>query len=187
MPKASFGRKELTSTWFAWWLRWWRICLQCGRPGSGRSPGESNGNPLQYSCLENPMDRGAWRATVYRVAKSRTQLKWLSTHAVEQRVSMLSTMSTLVLNQVREAEPHDREPSSTHTYTATPIYPPQPNTYPWGFWKEGNIIFRHFSRNINYIVVVTWEDTNIYYIKWERIQVYTTIQTMGEIRRKHTT
>ena len=38
-------------------------------PGLGRSPGEGNGNPLQYSCLENPMDRGAWWATVYRVAK----------------------------------------------------------------------------------------------------------------------
>ena len=36
-------------------------------PGSGRSPGEGNGNPLQYSCLENPMDRGAWWATVYGV------------------------------------------------------------------------------------------------------------------------
>ena len=35
-------------------------------PGSGRPSGEGNGNPLQYSCLENPMDRGAWRATVYR-------------------------------------------------------------------------------------------------------------------------
>ena len=34
-------------------------------PGSGRSPGEGNGNPLQYSCLENPLDRGAWRATVH--------------------------------------------------------------------------------------------------------------------------
>ena len=44
-------------------------------PGSGRSPGEENGNPLQYFCLENPMDRGAWQAIVYRVAKSRTQLK----------------------------------------------------------------------------------------------------------------
>ena len=41
-------------------------------PGSGRSPGEENGNPLQYSCLENPMDRGAWQATVHGVAKSRT-------------------------------------------------------------------------------------------------------------------
>ena len=44
-------------------------------PESGRSPGEGNGNPLQYSCLENPMDRGAWWATVQRVAKSQTQLK----------------------------------------------------------------------------------------------------------------
>ena len=41
-------------------------------PGLGRSPGEENGNPLQYSCLENHMDGGAWRATVHRVAKSRT-------------------------------------------------------------------------------------------------------------------
>ena len=41
-------------------------------PGLGRSPGEGNGNPLQYSCLENSMDRGAWRATVHGVAKSRT-------------------------------------------------------------------------------------------------------------------
>ena len=39
-------------------------------PGSGRSPGDGNGNWLQYSCLENPMDRGAWWATVHRVAKS---------------------------------------------------------------------------------------------------------------------
>ena len=43
-------------------------------PGSGRSPGEGNGNPLQYSCLENPMDGGAWWATVRRFAKSRTRL-----------------------------------------------------------------------------------------------------------------
>ena len=43
-------------------------------PGSGRSPGEGNGDPLQYSCLENPMDRGAWRATVHGVAKSQIQL-----------------------------------------------------------------------------------------------------------------
>ena len=42
--------------------------------GSGRSSGEGNGNPLQYSCLENPMDRGAWRATVHWVAKSQTRL-----------------------------------------------------------------------------------------------------------------
>ena len=49
-------------------------------PGLGRSPGRGNGNPLQYSCLENPMDRGAWRATVHRVTKSQTQQKPLSSH-----------------------------------------------------------------------------------------------------------
>ena len=43
-------------------------------PESGRSPGEENGNPFQYSCLENPMNRGAWQATVHGVAQSQTQL-----------------------------------------------------------------------------------------------------------------
>ena len=43
-------------------------------PESGRSPGEENGNPLQYSCLENPMDGGAWEAAVHGATKSRTQL-----------------------------------------------------------------------------------------------------------------
>ena len=43
-------------------------------PGKGRFPGEGNGNPLQYYCLENPMDRGAWQATVHGVAKSWTRL-----------------------------------------------------------------------------------------------------------------
>ena len=48
-------------------------------PGLGRSPGEGNGNPLQYSCLENLMDREAWLATVHRVTKSQTRLKQLNT------------------------------------------------------------------------------------------------------------
>ena len=61
-------------------------CHNAGDPGSvpelGRSPGEGNGNPLQYSCLENPKDRGAWWATVQGVAKSQTRL---STHThIEQ-------------------------------------------------------------------------------------------------------
>ena len=43
-------------------------------PGSGRSPGEGNGYPLQYSCLENPVDRGAWQATVHRVTRVRHNL-----------------------------------------------------------------------------------------------------------------
>ena len=44
-------------------------------PGLGRSPRGEHGNPLQYSCLDNPMDRGAWRAMVHRIVKSQTQLK----------------------------------------------------------------------------------------------------------------
>ena len=49
-------------------------------PGLGRSSGGGHGNPLQYSCLKNPMDRGAWLATVHQVAKSWKQLKQLSSH-----------------------------------------------------------------------------------------------------------
>ena len=51
-------------------------------PGLGNSSGEGNGNPLQYFCLENPMDRGAWGPTVHGVTKSWTRLKQLSTHKV---------------------------------------------------------------------------------------------------------
>ena len=50
-------------------------------PGSGRSPGERHGNPLQYSCLENPLDIRAWWAAVHRVTQSWTRLKRLSMHA----------------------------------------------------------------------------------------------------------
>ena len=49
-------------------------------PGLGKSPGGTYGNPLQYSCLKNPMNMGAWQATVHGVAKSQTRLKQLSTH-----------------------------------------------------------------------------------------------------------
>ena len=50
-------------------------------PGSGRYPREGKGNQFPFSCLKNPMDRGVWWATVHRVAKSRTWLKWLNMHA----------------------------------------------------------------------------------------------------------
>ena len=57
-------------------------------PGLGRSPGEGHGNPLQYSCLENPMDRGAWQGIVNGVAQSQTQLNRLSSSS--SRSSWLS-------------------------------------------------------------------------------------------------
>ena len=65
-------------------------------PGSGRSPGDGNGNPLQYSCLENPRDRGAWWATVHGVPKSQA---WLSDftftfyfHALEKEMATHSSV-----------------------------------------------------------------------------------------------
>ena len=68
-----------------WWLRQLRIACngrdQGSIPGLGRSPGGGHGNPLQYSCLENPMDGGAWWAMVHRAATSRTRLKRLGAHA----------------------------------------------------------------------------------------------------------
>ena len=70
------------------------VCLQCRRPGlipgSERSPGEGNGKPLHYSCLENPMNRGPWQAIVLGVTQCQTRLKWLSTHAVHWYTGKLS-------------------------------------------------------------------------------------------------
>ena len=65
--------------------------------GSGRSPGIGNGNSLQYSCLENSMDRGGWRATVYGVAKSRTRL---STHT-----TLVVTITPIL--QMRKLKPSE--------------------------------------------------------------------------------
>ena len=65
---------------------------QSSIPGSGRSYGEGNGNPLQYSCLENPMNRGAWWGIVHRVAKNQAQLKWLSTHTQKEREYIISVL-----------------------------------------------------------------------------------------------
>ena len=57
-------------------------------PGLGRAPGERHGNPLQYSCLENPTDRGALWTTVHRVAKSQTWLKCLSMQEILKNTVM---------------------------------------------------------------------------------------------------
>ena len=69
-------------------------------PESERSPGEGNGNPLQYSCLENPTDRGAWWATVHGDSRSRT---WLSTHTLDiwlkvSTLAQIPNMSRYLLN-----------------------------------------------------------------------------------------
>ena len=75
-------------------------------PGSGRSPGGGNGNLLQYSCLENPMDRGAWQATVHRVSKSRTQLKRLSTHT-HNVIAAAAAAAKLLQSCLTQCDPMD--------------------------------------------------------------------------------
>ena len=70
--------KNLPAVWEMWVHSW-----------LGRFPGEGNGNPLQYSCLENPMERGAWLPTIHEVAKSQTWLKWLSTHTYARLIFLL--------------------------------------------------------------------------------------------------
>ena len=80
-------RKVLMSSFCTWqnsktWRNMLKVIKLVAMPSS-RESGGGHGNPLQYSCLENPMHRGAWQATVHRVAKSQTQLKRLSTHAVK--------------------------------------------------------------------------------------------------------
>ena len=67
-------------------------------PGYGRSPGEVNGNPFQYYCLEDPMGRGSWQAMVYRVAQSWTPLKGLSMHA--QAINLLNSEVSLMRKAV---------------------------------------------------------------------------------------
>ena len=80
--------------------------------GSGRSPGGAHGNPLWYSCLENPMDKGAWWATVCGVAKSQTQLKQLSMH----------TQPQIETGTLEEEGGTDVKHPNTHEYP--PLVPP---------------------------------------------------------------
>ena len=75
--------------WLPWWLSSKEWACSAGDTGdpvsipqSGRSPGGGHGNPLQYSCLKNPMDRGTWRATVQRVAKKSDTTERLSKQAM---------------------------------------------------------------------------------------------------------
>ena len=100
-----WGRKEsdmterLTVCWgIPWWLTSKEYTCNAGDPGSipgsGRVPGERKGNSFQYSCLQNPMDRGAWGATAHGVTQSSTWLMWLSMHACKiNKVLQCSTSS----------------------------------------------------------------------------------------------
>ena len=107
MAKSWSRLSDLTFTFTLWYGRGFP-CGSAGKesgcnagdlgsiPGLGSSPGEGNGNPLQYSCLENPKDGGAWWASVHRVAKSRTRLSDLPFtfhfHALEEETATHSNI-----------------------------------------------------------------------------------------------
>ena len=93
-----------------WWLSGKESAQNAGHtgdvssiPGSGRPPGEGNGNPLWYACLENPMGRGAWRAAVHGLAKSQTRLKPQSAHKLgcvsSQPADLVSKDSDFTINE----------------------------------------------------------------------------------------
>ena len=85
-------------------------------PVSGRSPGGGHENPLQYSCLENSMDRGSWRATVHRVTKSQTWLRPLSTHTLN--ILMVALNSVTFLAQFHGTE-YPSINNNFHNFTFT--------------------------------------------------------------------
>ena len=99
-------------------------------PGSQRSPGGEHGNPLQYSWVENPMDRGAWWATAHRAAQSRTWLKRFSTHAHTHAMIQLTSLS-------KEKELTSREGIQTKHSRRPPICDLSARAWLWlpsSFW-----------------------------------------------------
>ena len=80
-------------------------------PGSGRSPGGGNGNPLQYSCLENPLDRGAWQATVHGVAELDTT--GATEHACTQCIRVNPNLSV---------QPDPLPPLGVHMFVLSIVY-----------------------------------------------------------------
>ena len=83
-------------------------------PRWGRSPGEGNGNPLQHSCLDNPMDGGAWRAPVHRVAKSRTRMSTYIVVTNTRYQQFIININTEMLVQSLDQEGPLEEGMATH-------------------------------------------------------------------------
>ena len=102
-------------------------------PGLERSPGGEHGNSLRYSCLENPMDRRAWRATVHRVAQSQTRLKRLSTYVCPKVKDTREGAGSLLGKSHSELEIKCRIPGPEGQSASVSHYPPDvdcPHMYP---------------------------------------------------------
>ena len=106
--------------WYIYGLPWWlsgkeSVCnaRDAGDvseiPGSGRSPGGGHGNPLQYSCLENPKNRGAWWAAIYAVAQSQKQLNQLSNSSSSYIVFNIAILYILYLSTWKKSYDQHRQ------------------------------------------------------------------------------
>ena len=129
--------------------QWWNVLLHCrGHSRRGwfdpwveRPPGGGNGNALQYSCRENPVDRGAWQVTVHGVVKSWTQLRWLTTHThwrqhSEKTVnndlkSLTHPLAQLQISRLSSlvSEPPHILPIDCHNHRYYDLEPKEPNLY----------------------------------------------------------
>ena len=111
-------------------------------PGSGRSPGIGNGNPLEYSCLGNPTDRGAWRAAIHGVAKSWT---WLSTHnSTSSKVIFPGEIGLNLLVTQHMNMPTLRSKAMTSKMHSAHFY------FPFHLWRRGQTIWCWFF-TINWV------------------------------------
>ena len=90
----------------------------CSIPGLGRSPGEGRGDPLPYSCLENPMVRGPWQATVvHGISKSQMQLKQLCMHTYSESFCCIPETNTILLINYSSILKNTKTPFHTHKKT----------------------------------------------------------------------
>ena len=119
-------------------------------PGSGRSPGKGHGNPLQYSCLENSMDRRAWWATVHGVTKSQTWLgDWLSLlikELIERRGNWEAGSGKSLAVQPMFFSPswmHHGCQYSSHKFLLQGVLPTPPSSYSMGYTLEIPIPWKH--------------------------------------------
>ena len=92
-------------------------------PGLGRSPGEGNGNPLQYACLENPMDGGAWRDTVHGVTKSRTRLSTFTFTYTRLVIAFLPRSKRLLISWLQLPPTVILEPKKLKSVTVSIVCP----------------------------------------------------------------
>ena len=105
-------------------------------PGLGRSTGEGNGNQLQYSCLENPMDRRAWQATVHRVTKSQTRLSNFGASLVAQLVKNLPAVQETWVCFLGWEDPLEKETATHSSILAWKISWTE-GCSPWGCKESG--------------------------------------------------